>query len=69
MRIHEPRFPSDSALYIIWCEGRDTPRYSLAAGSLRAMEAAWEAVQQDCPRATLTLQERSRVLAMRGPVG
>ena len=36
-RIHEPIFPENRALYIIWCEEWQGDRYSLAAGHLNAM--------------------------------
>lgn len=67
MRFHNPIFPEDSALFIIWAEDRWS-RFSLAAGSLVAMNAAWAALQSECPRAELTLQDGARVLQRRGPL-
>lgn len=67
MRMHEPIFPEDMALYIIWASS-SAGRSSVAAGGLAAMKAAWEAIQMDYPRDTLTLQHRARVLRERAPI-
>lgn len=69
MRIHDPIFPNDRALLIIWCHELGQRPYSLAAGTHDAMMAAWDAVQGDCPRAALYLQQGARVIRQRGPVG
>lgn len=68
MRIHEPRFDPSVALFIIWRRPREGGMEAVAAGSLRAMRAAWDAVQQDHPRDDLTLQQGARVLMERGPL-
>lgn len=67
MRIHEPKFDPTAALYIIWANG---PRLheTVAAGSFVAMRAAWDAVQSERPRDTLTLQHGARVLEERPPI-
>lgn len=64
MRMHEPYFPEDEALFIIWARDR-WGRRSVAAGTLTAMLAAWDAVQDVCPAGELTLQEGSRVVRER----
>lgn len=66
-RMHEPIFPDTRALYIIWCADRHGERYSLAAGHLNAMLAAWDAMADYSPGSTLFLQDGSRVLRMREP--
>lgn len=66
-RIHEPIFPENRALYIIWCEEWQGDRYSLAAGHLSAMIAAWDAMADYSPRDRLLLQFGSRVLRSREP--
>lgn len=68
MRIHEPIFPEDGALFIIWCKPAFGAPFSVAAGGLRAMQAAWHAVQDDYPQDDLTLQNRARVLLRRDGV-
>ena len=66
-RMHEPIFPGDRALYIIWCDDCQGERYSLAAGHLNAMLAAWDAMEDYSPRDRLSLQFGSRVLRSRDP--
>lgn len=67
-RIHEPQFPTNRALYIIWCESKVWGRFSVAAGSHTAMAAAWDALQDQQPQDLLTLQDGARVLRRRGPL-
>lgn len=61
----DPRFLEGAALFIIWrrppCGGLET----VAAGTHRAMRAAWDAVQDQYPDDELTLQNRARILARR----
>lgn len=64
-RMHEPEFPENRALYIIWCDSAMWGRFSLAAGSFSAMVAAWDAVQDQQPSDVLTLQDGARVLHKR----
>jgi hypothetical protein len=64
----DPKFDDDFALYIIWARPASGRMHTLAAGGLRAMLAAWEVVQEDCPTEELTLQHRSRVLHARPPL-
>lgn len=66
-RIHEPIFPENRALYIIWCDEWQGDRYSLAARHLSAMLAAWDAMADYSPRDTLSLQCGSRILRTRLP--
>lgn len=61
----DPKFEEGVALYIIWARPKSGAMRTLAAGGLRAMLAAWEAVQEDCPTDELTLQHRARVLRSR----
>ncbi|QDA35648.1 hypothetical protein E4191_15845 [Paracoccus liaowanqingii] len=67
MRIHEPYFPPDRALFIIWCNPRFGQRHSIAAGTFEAVHAAWEAVQDHYPNDRLTWQQGARILQERGP--
>jgi len=64
----DPRFPEGEALFIIWRRPPNGRPITLAAGSHRAMSAAWDAVQDQCPDEELTLQQRARVLLRRGPI-
>ena len=48
MRIHNPIFPEGSTLFIIWAEDR-WGRRSLAAGTFVAVNAAWNALQEEEP--------------------
>lgn len=66
-RMHEPMFPESHALYIIWCVDGKDERYSLAAGHLNAMLAAWDAMADYARHSTLLLQDGSRVLRVREP--
>ena len=61
----EPEFEEGAALYIIWARPKKGGMRTLAADGLRAMLAAWEALQEDCPAKELTLQHRARVLRSR----
>lgn len=65
MRIHEPIFPENQALYIIWAEDGFIGRRSVAAGCLTAMLAAWQAIQGEFPNEELTMQNGSRVMHRR----
>lgn len=58
---------ANRALYIIWCDEWQGDRYSLAAGHLSAMLAAWDAMADYSPRDTLSLQFGSRILRTRLP--
>jgi hypothetical protein len=64
----DPKFQDSFALYIIWVRPRQGPIYTLAAGGFRAMEAAWNEVQAECPTDELTFQQRSRILKSRPPL-
>lgn len=66
--IHEPIFPEDRALFIIWCRPPGERLYTIAAGPLNAMKAAWEVLQEEHPRDELTLQQGARVLNARLPL-
>ena len=61
-------FPPGEALFIIWRRSERGGLATVAAGSHRAMAAAWEAVVNQYPTEELTLQNRARVLRKRGPV-
>lgn len=67
MRIHEPKFDEAAALYIIWAKGPHMHE-TVAAGSFVAMKGAWDALQGERPRDTLTLQHGARVLRERPPL-
>jgi hypothetical protein len=64
----DPKFQTDTAIYIIWARPSRGQMYTLAAGGLTAMQAAWEVVQAESPDAELTLQFRARVLKHRPPL-
>ncbi len=49
LSMFDPKFEDGFALYIIWARPASGRMHSLAVGGLRAMLAAWEVVQQDCP--------------------
>ncbi|CAM3089756.1 hypothetical protein PANO111632_02535 [Paracoccus nototheniae] len=68
MRIHEPIFPEDQALFIIWCDPPHGPRRSIAAGTFEAVDAAWAAIQGLYPRDRLTWQQGARVMRERPPL-
>lgn len=68
MRMHEPIFPEDRALFIIWCHPRHGERHSIAAGTFEAVEAAWGAVQWLYPGDRLTWQQGARVMRERAPL-
>lgn len=65
---HEPVFPHDRPLYIIWCDEGQGSRYSLAAGDFRAMLAAWDVLFDLFEWDRLTLQDGARVIRSREPV-
>lgn len=67
-RMHEPVFPLNRPLFIIWCEERGGERYSVAAGSFASMTAAWWALSRFSPSDTLTFQEGARIPRRRLPV-
>ena len=67
MRIHNPIFPEGSTLLIIWAEDR-WGRRSLAAGTFVAVNAAWNALQEEEPAATLNMQHGARVMQTREPL-
>ncbi|SEU03649.1 hypothetical protein [Paracoccus homiensis] len=69
MRIHNPIFPHDTALFIIWAHPPKGEPYTLAAGGLRAMNAAWPTVQDEARDCELTLQHGARVIRSRDPMG
>lgn len=64
----DPKFPEGSALFIIWRRSRFTGLETVAAGTHRAMKAAWGAIQDEYPDEELTLQNRARVLEFRAPL-
>lgn len=68
-RIHEPIFPDDMNLIIIWCRPRGGRQFSLAAGTFGAMQAAWPAVQEGYTRDELTMQQGARIIQIRPPTG
>lgn len=55
-RIHEPIFPQNQAVYIIWCDEWQGDWYTLAARHLTAMLAAWDAMADYSPRDTFHRQ-------------
>jgi len=68
-RFHDPEFPDDLALHIIWAEPQGAgKRWSVAAGTFRAMIAAWPALQDQHKRETLTLQQGALILEKRPPL-
>lgn len=64
MRIHEPNFPPDSALFIIWAEGLGD-RFSVAAGCFAAVNAAWPALANEYPGYRLIMQNGARIMEER----
>ena len=64
----DPIFRPGEALYIIWRRPKHGGMETIAAGSHRAMRAAWDAVQDEYPEDELTLQNRARVMSSRGPL-
>ncbi|MDT1061210.1 hypothetical protein RM190_05015 [Paracoccus sp. CPCC 101403] len=68
MRIHEPHFPDDFALFIIWAVPPDAKQYPVAAGGFKAMQAAWEVIQGDYRWDELSFQHGARVLKTREPL-
>uniref|UniRef100_UPI001AE07BCF hypothetical protein n=1 Tax=Pararhodobacter sp. SW119 TaxID=2780075 RepID=UPI001AE07BCF len=61
-------FEPGAALFIIWRRPRHGGMHSLAAGSLKAMTVAWEALRDDYPGDELTLQQGTRVLMRSAPM-
>lgn len=68
MRLYEPIFPEDQALFSIWCEPRFGQRRSVAAGTFEAVDAAWVAVQGLYPDDRLLWQQAARIMRERGPL-
>jgi hypothetical protein len=64
----DPKFEPGAALFIVWRRPRIGAMETVAAGTLRAMRGAWEAVQDQYLDDELTLQNRARVLARREAV-
>ena len=64
----DPKFDRGAALFIIWRRPQTGPIETVAAGTHRAMRGAWDVIQDQYPDDELTLQNRARVLARRGPV-
>jgi len=64
----DPKFAPGEALFIIWRRSDRGGLVTVAAGSHRAMAAAWVAVQDQYPTEELTLQNRARILRRRAPV-
>lgn len=67
-RFHNPEFPEDLALHIIWAAPPKGPRWTVAAGTFRAMVAAWPALQDQHKQETLTLQQGALILQKRLPI-
>ena len=66
--IHQPIFPDDCAQFIIWCRPTDARLYTIAAGPLDAMMAAWDVLVTQYPRDELTLQQGARTIRSRSPL-
>lgn len=56
-RFHNPEFPEDFALHIIWAAPPKGPLWTVAAGTFRAMVVAWPALQDQHKQETPTLQQ------------
>ncbi|GHG11218.1 hypothetical protein GCM10017322_03370 [Paracoccus aerius] len=67
-RFHDPEFPDDLAPHIIWAEPPRGQRWSVAAGTFRAMVATWPAIQDQHKQETLTLQQGALILEKRPPL-
>ena len=67
-RFHDPEFPEDLALHIIWAPPPKGPRWTVAAGTFRVMVAAWPALQDQLKQETLTLQQGALILQKRLPI-
>ncbi|GGA14074.1 hypothetical protein GCM10011326_27840 [Salipiger profundus] len=54
--MHKPILPDDAALFTIWAQDQ-WGRRSLAAGTFVAINATWNALQEEEPAATLRIQQ------------
>lgn len=68
MRFHEPEFPEQSALYIVWAEGPSGRRTVMAVTKPGLAYAAWDTLIAEYPRDYLRLQDGARVMREYDPV-
>lgn len=67
MRIHEPHFPEDVALFIVWVSDAFGRRSALATSDIAAARAAWPVLVAQYAGREMTLQHGARVIARAGP--